>query len=400
MKRPNLLALTAAAGALALGFLAANLGSVAPRAAAQTTPAAAPAAPTLPAAPNAAAVVDAANAFLATLSEEQRAVAQIELTPRLAARWSNFPGGSNLRNGVFFREINAEQVAAALKVARLALSEEGFTRFQEVRAADDAFATKGGGRGPGGRGPGGRGPGGPGGPPEKGAGGPGGPRQKGAGGFGKGAGGPGGNFGSANYMIAFLGKPSKTTPWLLQLGGHHLAFNIYYKGATGAATPYHVGVQPNTWTDSDGKTHAPLAPMRDAMSGLVNSLTPGQLTKARLDARFNDVYVGPGRDGQFPARSEGVPVSELSAASRDLVKGAIAAWTGDSAQAAEYRKLYDAELDQTKVAYSGTTAVDDRGDYVRIDGPHVWIEFACQGSDHYHTIWRDRATDYGAEFSF
>ena len=37
---------------------------------------------------------------------------------------------------------------------------------------------------------------------------------------------------------------------------------------------------------------------------------------------------------------------------------------------------------------------------VRIDGPHVWIEFACQGSDHYHTIWRDRATDYGAEFSF
>ena len=44
--------------------------------------------------------------------------------------------------------------------------------------------------------------------------------------------------------------------------------------------------------------------------------------------------------------------------------------------------------------------LDDRGDYVRIDGPHVWIEFACQGSDHYHTIWRDRATDYGAEFSF
>ena len=35
-------------------------------------------------------------------------------------------------------------------------------------------------------------------------------------------------------------------------------------------------------------------------------------------------------------------------------------------QGAEYRKLYEAELDKVKVAYSGTTNVGgDRGDYVR-----------------------------------
>ncbi len=451
MNRPNLLALAAAAGALPLGLLAANLSSAAPRAAVQTAPAASPA-PTLLASPNADAVADAANAFLATLSEKQRAVAQIELTHRLASRWSNLPGGSNLRNGVFIREMNETQVSAALKVARLALGEEGFTRFQEVRAADDAFAKSRGGRGPGGRGRGGRGPGGPGGP----GGGPGGPppggglfeqsdenkdgklsrdeapgflrdrfdqidtnkdgfisreedtaflRQRGPGGPGGppgNFGGPGGGFGfgAANYMIAFLGKPSKTTPWLLQLGGHHLAFNIYYKGTGGAATPYFVGVQPNVWKDAAGKTHAPLAPMRDAVHDLVNSLTPEQLTRARLAARFRDVYVGPGRDGKFPAKSEGVPVSELSAASKDLVKRVIAAWTGDTPQGDEYRKLYYAGLDRVKVSYSGSPTIDDNGDYVRIDGPRVWIEFCCQGDDHYHTIWRDRLTDYGAEFSF
>ena len=96
--------------------------------------------------------MDAANAFLATLTEKQRAVAQIELTHRLAARWTNFPGGSNVRNGVFFRELKPEQVEAALKVARVALGEEGFSRYQEVRAADDAFAKGRGGRGPGGPG--------------------------------------------------------------------------------------------------------------------------------------------------------------------------------------------------------------------------------------------------------
>ena len=139
--------------------------------------------------------------------------------------------------------------------------------------------------------------------------------------------------------------------------------------------------------------------MHNVMHSLVNSLTPEQLTQARLDASFSDVYVGPGRDGQFPAH-QGVLVSTLSPASKKLVKQAISAWTGDTAQATVYRKRYGAELAQTRVAYSGATALSVEGDYVRIDGPHLWIEFACQGSDHYHTIWRDRASDYGAEFSF
>ena len=118
----------AVAGTLPLGFLAASLGSVAPRAVEQAAPAASPA-PALLASPNAAAVADAADAFLATLSEKQRAVAQIELTHLLAARWTNFPGGSNVRNGVFYREMNETQIAAAIKVARVALGEEGFSQI-------------------------------------------------------------------------------------------------------------------------------------------------------------------------------------------------------------------------------------------------------------------------------
>ncbi len=386
MNRPVVVTLAVAAS-LPLGLLAASLGTTEPLAAAQASPAEAQA-PNLLASPKAAEVADAAEAFLATLSEQQRAVAQIELTPKLAARWTNFPGGSNVRNGVFYRELKPNQIEAALKIAKVALGEEGFARYQEVRAADDAFAKGRGGRGPGA-------------PERKKA--DGGPDQKAAGGaFQKKGGGPGGgfNFGSENYMIAFLGKPSKTTPWILQLGGHHLAINIYYKGTTGGATPYHVASQPTVWKDDQGKTHEPLAPMTSALRGLLGSLTPEQSKSAKLDARFNDVYVGPGRDGKFPSKSEGVSVSELSDASKDFVKKAIAAWTGDSPQGAEYLKLYEAELDKVKVSYSGSPALADRGDYVRIDGPRVWIEFATQGSDHVHTIWRDRLTDYGAEFSF
>ena len=67
---------------------------------------------------------------------------------------------------------------------------------------------------------------------------------------------------------------------------------------------------------------------------------PSSQNRRNSKPRFNDVYVGPGKDGKFPAKSEGVPVSELSDASKDFVKKAIAAWTGDTPQGAEYRKLY------------------------------------------------------------
>ena len=185
MKKPAILALTAAAVVLPVGFLAANLGPAAPEATSQAPSASSPATELLPS-PKAADVVEAGEAFLATLTAEQRAIAQVELSPRMAVRWTNFPGGSNVRNGVFYRDLKPEQVEAALKVARIALGEEGFSRYQEVRAADDVFAKGRGGRGPGG--PGG-GPGGPGGGPGGPGGGPGGPVGPGGG-----PGGPGGMF--------------------------------------------------------------------------------------------------------------------------------------------------------------------------------------------------------------
>ena len=61
----------------------------------------------------------------------------------------------------------------------------------------------------------------------------------------------------------------------------------------------------------------------------------------------------------------------------------------------------------TYVAWGGDQAagpnVDVNGTYMRIDGPRVWIEVACQGgvvirgATHYHTIYRDKLTDYGDE---
>jgi hypothetical protein len=93
MNKRILFAFTAGAAVVTLGSVATYLASAAPHNAVQTVRAISPA-PALPASVDAPAVVDAANAFLATLSEKQRPVAQIDLTAGNAARWSNFPAGS------------------------------------------------------------------------------------------------------------------------------------------------------------------------------------------------------------------------------------------------------------------------------------------------------------------
>jgi hypothetical protein len=59
---------------------------------------------------------------------------------------------------------------------------------------------------------------------------------------------------------------------------------------------------------------------------------------------------------------------------------------------------YNSERVDPFVAYSGSTSVTAQIDYIRIDGPNVWIKFSyqrgesSQGTPHPHYVWRDRPT--------
>lgn len=61
---------------------------------------------------------------------------------------------------------------------------------------------------------------------------------------------------------------------------------------------------------------------------------------------------------------------------------------------------YAAEIGETYLGFSGTPGVNAENDYVRIDGPSVWIEFSLQPGRsmegiHPHSVWRDKTADYG-----
>jgi len=92
----------------------------------------------------------------------------------------------------------------------------------------------------------------------------------------------------------------------------------------------------------------------------------------------------------------------LTAAQKQLILDAIATYVNDvdDTSAATFMAQYTAEIDNTYIAYSGTATLNNQNDYVRIDGPSVWIEYSTQNGiilspKHPHSIWRDHAKDYG-----
>jgi hypothetical protein len=410
---------------------------------------------------NTAAVVNAATAFLATLSDDQKTVATsassattvlFDYTLDNAIQWTNLPGDRHgLRLNV--TTLTAGQLAAANAVIAQALSATGITLMNELRTADDVLAaaqTSGSGTiGAGGTGtppsdtgtgtgtgtftpPAGAGTGADTGTPPAGT--------------GTGGGGGAGGYGADQYSIAFVGTPSKTSPWILQLIGHHLAYNITYNTGTVSATPTFIGVEPPNWTvdasgtvtvtntaSTAGTQHAPMENQRKAAYNLAESIHADSASSsaALLSGTFTDVIMGASgntdanfKSLSYPTSGRGLQYSAMNSTQQAYVRAAIEAWVNNQASdvAATLLAAYlaDDALNNTYVAYAvgqngskadfsaypnaASAPLDAQHSYIRIDGPRVWIEFVVQAgvlysaNIHYHTIWRDKTADYGGSF--
>lgn len=320
----------------------------------------------------AAKVLCAVQAFEATLTTSQLAGVQFDYSKTNAIKWSNLPAGAASRIGLQFSTLSSTQLAAAKAVVAAATgttANEGYDEITQLLAADDVLAKSANG------------------------------------------------YGAGYYFISFLGTPSATGTWQLQFGGHHTAVSqTYSNGVVTGNTPSFRGVEPTSWT-TNGTTYTPMGQEKSAMADMLASFTTAQLATAKLSQTFSDVVLGPGNDGKFPTTKVGIAGSALTSAQQALVLAAMKPWVFDTddASAATAMATYTSEIANTYVAYGGnssgtsgnaSTFFTSHADYVRIDGPHVWIEFVCQNGIvyqsqiHYHSIWRDHTSDYGGNFTF
>jgi hypothetical protein len=310
-------------------------------------------------------VVKMANDFKATLTANQVTSIQYNYTLAQAKLWSNLPQSLyKNRVGLASSTFSAAQWTAfynLLKASTGTGANEGSEEYAGIIDADDYLLANGGGSG----------------------------------------------YGKGNYYIAFIGTPSTAGLWCLQIGGHH-GTNIftYNNGKMAGGTPSFRSTEPYpTWTSTNtGKVVQPLVQETAALSNFLKSLTAAELTTAKRAAAQNDIIVGPQKDGNFPTTKTGVKASTLTQVKKELLLAAIKTYVDDldDKAAAAVLAKYKAELDETYISYVGSTSMAEKGDYILIDGPSVWIEWSMQGGIvirsgvHPHSVWRDRKADYGA----
>ncbi len=381
-----------------------------------------------------AAVVAAANAFLASLTTAQQATAQLAFTEALAETWTNLPGGN--RNGPQFEDMSTAAQTAALDLAQVALSTAGYDEMQNIRRADDVIASTTSGSSGWGSGlthfailgtP------------------------------------STSTVWMLQicqhhlvYNIVYNGNMVSATP--VFLGTEPPNFTILADGGTlvtgvlpaGTAVSFVNGANTNSTAAVDttgGTAYGALEPQRAAVDALATAILADttNASAAKLSGSFSDVVYGintsSGSDSNFPFSStagnsvvyptgttgRGVLYSALGTAEQAAVKAAIEAWVDTQAAdiATTLLAAYESDdaLAATYIGYGvpqGATtpsfvsnpntqanALDYQGSYLRIDGPRVLIEFVVQEAVafrdqswvHYHSVWRDKAADYGAEFT-
>jgi len=311
-------------------------------------------APINPASGTAARAVTAANAFLATLTEAERAKAAFPFDSPQKTNWSNLPSPMYPRHSLKLGDLTPPKRDAVMALMAVVLSREGYQKALDIMNGDEVLKNNQGGKG----------------------------------------GGP--QFGLSEYFIAILGTPSATTPWMVQFGGHHLALNITIVGASNVLTPSLPAAQPATYT-LNGQSIRPLGDENDKGFALINALDAGQQAKAILASRVTDLVLGPTQDGKV-IQPEGLLASAMTAAQQNMLIDLAHEWVGILNDEGAGSKMAEirANLAKTYFAWSGPTTSGSVA-YFRIQGPTVVIEYAPQKTvDHIHTIYRDPTNDYGA----
>ncbi|MGV9768978.1 DUF3500 domain-containing protein [Microbacterium sp. NPDC003461] len=311
----------------------------------------------------------AADAFLATLSDEQRETVTYDFDDvTKTTSWTNFPVTFVQRAGLNLADLTDEQRAAAMNVLEALLEDEAYAMVTGIMGGDEYL----------------------------------------------------GEYSSSTedslgqYYLAFFGDPSDTRSWEVQFGGHHLGINATLQGAENAITfaPTHLGVQPAVYTGEDGEEVQPFATIYETAFAFYDSLDAAQIDALYQGEQVQEFSCQPGGTCDYDT-GVGLRGSDLTDEQKQLLLDVIANWAGmadDETTAAALAEIEET-LDETYVSWSGATVYDmtqGNGIGFLISGPNVYIGFAGQqgsaGADvdgvttsgwgHVHTIYRDPTNDY------
>ena len=307
----------------------------------------------------------AAERFLASLSDEQRART---LYPVDDSEWRNWANVHLFeRQGVSLREMTEIQRELAYRLIRVGLSERGYRTSRDIMRLNHTIAEI-------------------------------------VDNF--------DDYGDDLYFFTVMGEPSADEPWGWQLDGHHLIVNYLVVGDQVVMTPTFMGSEPVRADSGKYEGTVIMQLEQDKALAFMQSLDNEQRQAAIIAAEK-----GRGENQAEMASDnvvvafEGLPASRLNSAQRRALIDLIGTYVGqmDDAHAAIRMEEVMAHLDRTWFAWKGRVEPDGVF-YYRVHSPVIYIEFDHQGPvalntprniptrNHIHSVVRTpNGNDYGKD---
>ena len=307
---------------------------------------------------------DAAVAFLASLTPEQRGRTLYPVDDPEWRRWANIH--ISTRQGVGLLEMDEAQTEAAFGLLAVTLSTRGFETSRNIMRLEGYLADLMDNHH---------------------------------------------EYGERRYWFTVMGEPSESQPWGWQLDGHHLIVNCFVLGDQVVLTPTFMGSEPPRAARGRFAGTAILEEELAAGLALINALDDEQRAVAIIDP---DKTGNDNRGELFQDNAvvpyEGLRLGELDDAQQALALRLIGLYTGNLR--AGHAEVRLAEVlrhwDDTYFAWVGDTG-PDAVFYYRIHSPVILIEYdhqtpvALDGPDrpsrsHVHTVVRTpNGNDYGKD---
>ncbi len=303
-----------------------------------------------------ASMTTAATSFLASLTPEQKQQATFAFDSAERLRWHFVPQFE--RNGLQIKAMTEPQRKLAHELLKTGLSARGYTTYTQIMQLENILrdVEKGGG-----------------------------PTRD-----------------PEGYRFAVFGTPAAKGTWGWRVEFHHISLHFdVVNGTAISSTPSFAGANPAEVKDGPQKGQRTLGMLEDSGRALVSALDEAQRKTAIINAvALNDIVTGNALDIK-PLSPEGVKVSAMTPAQRDLLMKILDAYAGlmtEEIAADRMAKIKKASIENIGFAWAGSI---ERGQkhYYRVQGPTFLIEFDNSQNDgnHVHSIWRDFNGDFGRD---
>jgi hypothetical protein len=299
-------------------------------------------------------MADTANAFLASLTPEQRAKATFVMTDDERMNWHYIP---KERKGLALREMAPYQKSLAQALLAAGVSQRGYIKAVSIMSLEDVLKQKENDNGERRN-------------PEK-------------------------------YYFSIFGEPKQNGTWGYRVEGHHVSLNFTVVNGKVVTTPAFFGANPAEVRQGPRAGLRVLAREEDLGRDLMTALTPEQKGVAIVDKEaYKDIITAASRKAALAGQPNGLPAAKMTAKQREMLSALLEEYADSFPE-----EIAQARLDQVKKAgnnlYFAWAGVTEKGGphYYRVQSPTFLVEFdnTQDGANHIHSVWRDFNNDFGTD---